>query len=309
MFYQSSGFFKSHALAEAKRKAARNAIKIPFREKFRLPLTRIAYTGGNQMTMPDHFRGRLFWGLNALLGVIFLIELLVPRWLSWVDAAAFVVMAVTALVALARQLPVQNVLMVGGITALIGGVAHGISAKTAIPFGPVVFNSTLGWKISGLLPWTVPFVWIAILFTARGVARLILRPWRKVKVYGYWLIALTALLATAFDVALEPYVWHVKHLWLWEPTKLAMDWHGVPLLNFLSWECVSLLILMFITPSLIRKQPGGGSKPDLHPFFVWSGALLVFAVGSAGAGMWWAAGVDVLIAGVTGWFAVRGAKW
>jgi hypothetical protein len=159
------------------------------------------------------------------------------------------------------------------------------------------------------VPWTIPLLWIAVVFTARGVGRLILRPWRKVKSYGYWLIGCTSVLVAAFDFALEPFAWHVKHLWLWQPTKLALNWHGASLLNFLGWGFAALLILMFITPSLIRKQPGSSSAPDYHPFALWLGALLIFAVGSAGAGLWWAVGADAAIAAITAALAIRGAIW
>jgi uncharacterized membrane protein len=136
-----------------------------------------------------------------------------------------------------------------------------------------------------------------------------LRPWRKVKTYGFWLIGFTALLAVAFDVALEPFAWHVKHFWLWQPTRIAVTWEGATLVNFVGWACVSLLIMMVITPWLIRKQPGNAGALDLHPLILWLGALLLFAVGCAGAGLWWPVMVDAAIAAVTAFFAVRGARW
>ncbi|MEY4916167.1 MAG: hypothetical protein RL616_80 [Verrucomicrobiota bacterium] len=261
------------------------------------------------MSLPENLRRYFFWTLNALLGVAFSLELCAPNWLPWLDAAFLMLAVAVSIAALNRQLPLQNVLPAALITAGIGGLAHAFSAQTYIPLGPVVFNSSAGGKLFGALPWTVPLIWVTVIFTARGVGRLVLRPWRKVKIYGYWLIALTTVLAVAFDVALEPFAWHVKHLWLWQPTKLALNWHGAPLLNFFGWGCVTLFAMFFITPFLIRKQPGSSSAPDYHPLCVWLGALVVFAVGSAGVGLWSAVVVDAVIAGVTIFFAVRGARW
>jgi hypothetical protein len=265
----------------------------------------------NRMPLPAITSKNVFWGLNALLGVAFIVELFAPRFSSVFDDATIMLAAVASVMALHQQLPLQNVLPAALIAAVIGGIAHGLSANPgfSMPFGPIVFNPAAGKKIFQVLPWTVPFLWVVAIFNARGVARLMLRPWRKIKNYGFWLIGLTALLAMAFDVALEPFAWHVKHFWLWQRTKIGITWHGATLLNFVGWLFASLLIMVFATPSMIRKQPGNPTAPDYHPLAVWLGALLLFATGLAGAGLWWAAGVDAVLAAVTAVFAVRGAKW
>jgi len=263
------------------------------------------------MPLPASTSKNLFWVLNAFLGVAFIIEISAPRFSTALDAATIALAAVASVAALTRQLPLQNVLPTALIAALIGGLAHGLSSNSnySIPFGPIAFSPAAGGKIFNFVPWTIPLLWVIAIFNARGVGRLILRPWRKVKNYGYWLIGLTAILATAFDLALEPYAWYVKHFWFWQRTKIALTWEGAALLNFVGWAFVSLLIMMFATPSLIRKQPGSPSSPDFHPLALWLGALSLFATGSAGAGLWWPAGVDAAIAAVTTFFAVRGAKW
>ena len=248
-------------------------------------------------------------GILGALAVAALVEILVPNYSEKLDAALLVLAAVASLSALARQLPLQNVLLAAAITALIGGAAHGLSARTGIPFGPFFFNENAGPKLFDCLPWALPLLWIVALFNSRGVARLALRPWRKTKNYGWWLIGLTAALAVGFDLALEPVAAHVKHFWLWEPTKIRATWYGASPLNFLGWAVVALLILAFTTPSLIKKQPGGPSAPDFAPLALWLGALLLFAVGAAAAGLWPAVLLDALIAGAATFFALRGAKW
>jgi hypothetical protein len=265
----------------------------------------------NQMAQPSNTPKLFFWTLNLLLGIAFIVEIVAPRSSPAWDAAAVTLAAIVSVVALYRQLPLQNVLTAAFLAALIGGLAHGLSASPnfSIPFGPVVFNPASGAKIFYAVPWTIPLLWIVAIFNARGVARLILRPWLTVKNYGFWLTGLTAGLAVAFDVALEPFAWHVKHFWLWQPTKLAVTWQGTTLLNFFGWLAVSLLILAFATPSLIKKQPGQPGAPDYHPLAVWLGVLLLFAVGSARVDLWPAVGADVAIAAVTSVFAIRGAKW
>ena len=252
-----------------------------------------------------------FRSLNALLGVAFMLELCTTRFASDLDGITIVLASVASVAALHRQLPLQNVLPAALITATIGGIAHGLSANPnlALPFGPVVFCEAAGGKVFSAVPWTIPLLWIIAIFNARGMARLILRPWRKVKNYGYWLMGLTAALAVAFDVALEPFACAAKRFWLWQPTKIGLTWQGATPLNFLGWACVSLLIMAFATPSLIRKQPGAPSAPDLHPLVLWLGALLLFATGAVASKLWWPLGVDAALAAITTVFALRGAKW
>jgi uncharacterized membrane protein len=223
--------------------------------------------------------------------------------------AALLLLAVAASVgALALQLPLSSVLFAAFITALIGGAAHGLSARTGLPFGPMTFEAMSGPQLFNTVPWTVPLLWVVAVFNSRGVARLMLRPWRRVKNYGFMLIGLTALLALAFDLALEPFA-RVKHLWLWEPTKLHVTWHGASPLSFVGWTFVVLIILAVIMPYLIRKQPGNPSAPDFAPLALWGGAMVLFTINAAEAAQWAAMSLDLTVAVVAGIFSWRGAKW
>lgn len=210
--------------------------------------------------------------------------------------------------ALARQLPLQSVLFAAFITALIGGAAHGLSVRTGIPFGPLTFGETVGPRLFDIVPWSVGLIWIIAIFNSRGVARLVLRPWRKVKNYGFLLIALTAALALVFDLALEPFA-SLKHFWFWHPTKIPVTWHGASPMSFLGWTFVALMILAVIMPFLIRKQPGNPTAPDFTPLALWLGAIVLFAVNSAQAGQWDAVTVDAVAGIVAGALAWRGTKW
>jgi uncharacterized membrane protein len=227
---------------------------------------------------------------------------------SNLDALVLLLATACSIAILARQLPLQSVLFAAFITAFIGGAAHGLSARTGLPFGPLIFDATAGPKLFNIVPTVVPLVWIIALFNSRGVARLMLRPWRRVKTYGFLFMGLTAALALAFDLALEPYA-HVKHLWRWQPTMITVTWCGATPLSFLVWGAVSLLILVIIMPYLIRKQPGNPSAPDFTPLALWLGAIILFSANAAQAGLWTAVGLNVVIAGSAALFSWRGAKW
>ena len=111
-----------------------------------------------------------------------------------------------------------------------------------------------------------------------------------------------------FDLAFDPFASRLKHYWLWMPTKFPLTWQGAPLVNFFSWAVVSLLMLMFVTPALINKNPVR-RPPDFHPLGVWLGAILLFGVVSAEHGMWLPVTLDGAIAVLAATFAIRGGRW
>jgi uncharacterized membrane protein len=227
----------------------------------------------------------------------------------WPDGLLVVLTTATVLASLTRQLPGQNVMLASVIIAFIAGAVQTLGALTAIPFGPFTYTEHIGQQLFYPLPWAVPMVWIAVLLASRGVARLILRPWRKTQNYGFTLIGITTLLVVLLDVGLEPFATNVKHYWFWNPTKLKFDWYTTPWVNFFGWAVTALLILAFATPSLINKKPMPQPRPEYSPLVVWLLLNLLFATGTAVHHLWPAAGATALgIVAVTV-FAIRGARW
>jgi uncharacterized membrane protein len=216
---------------------------------------------------------------------------------------------VSTLTALVRQLPAQNVLLVAAMIAGIGSAAQVATVKAGIPFGPILFGPAAGWKLFGTLPWIMPLLWVVMVLNSRGVARLVLRPWRKTRAYGFWLMGFTALFTMLLDCALEPFATHLKHYWIWTANGFSLTPQGGPVSNPVGWFIVTLLMLAFATPALINKQLSKRSSPDLHPLAVWLGAVLLFGSAAAGHGFWVVAGVDTAIGLVTAGFAIRGARW
>jgi hypothetical protein len=122
-------------------------------------------------------------------------------------------------------------------------------------------------------------------------------------------MGLAAVLVMLFVLALDPFASRIKHYWFWTSTNFPLAWQGTPLVDFLSWGIVTLLILAFVTPALINKQLSRRSTPDFHPLCVWLGGIFIFGVACAQNGLWPAAAVDAAIGIVTIVFAVRGARW
>lgn len=206
---------------------------------------------------------------------------------------------ISTLVSLGRALQFQNVLTVAGLITGIGGIVQAVAAATSIPFGPLIFTDNLGERLFDTLPWTAPLLWVVILLNCRGVARLILRPWRKVHGYGYRVMGLTCLLTVQFVLGLEPFATRVHRFWIWRVAGEHATWFGAPWVNFLGWAATAMLLLLATTPWLINKQPGRRRPPDFHPLLVWLALNLFLATTLALHQLWLPAAITFLVA-VTG---------
>ena len=226
----------------------------------------------------------------------------------WTEGLFLVVATASTLAGLGRRLPLQNVLATGFIVAVISGAVIALASGSGIPFGPIVYSPLLGGKIFDLLPWPLPLAWIFLIVNGRGIARLIMRPWRKTNYYGFWVIGLTCLLAVILDLGLEPFAVQVKDFWIWRTPSSVLAWFTAPWVNFLGWFVTALAILTFSMPWLINKQPV--KQPmDYHPLILWLMLNLWIGVGNAIHHLWPAVVVGLVGNAVLAVYAIRGARW
>lgn len=229
---------------------------------------------------------------------------------GWPEATLVITTAFATLTSMTRQLAGQNVMLAATIVGVVGGIAHAVGVITGIPFGPFAYSNSAGPMFFGTLAWSIPVIWIIVILNARGVARLILKPWRKLKNYGFWVIGVAAALVVLFDLALEPFATRVNGHWVWLPTKFPWTWNGMPLINSLGWALIALITLAFATPSLINKHSRSRKlPPDFHPLIVWVSLLVLFGTGAAMNQLWSALALCVATALISTVFAVRGARW
>jgi uncharacterized membrane protein len=225
----------------------------------------------------------------------------------WPVGVLLVAASASALASLARTLQTQNVFVAAAMILVLAGGVVFLGAKTAIPFGPVIFTDNCGEQLFGALPLTPPLLWLVVILNCRGVARLILRPWRKLRTYGFRVIGLTMLLAVLFDLGLEPFATRVNRFWLWQSQGKSFTWFGAPWVNFLGWAMTALLLLAFTTPWLINKMPGGRRPPDFHPLVAWLTLNLFLAASLALHQFWLPAGLTLGVCAGAGVFVWRDA--
>ena len=225
----------------------------------------------------------------------------------WLEGLFWLLAAVTSLLGLARRLPEQNLFMATTLITAISFIITVIAEKTRVPFGPRGYTDALGGKVFGV-PWPMPLLWLVVVVNSRGVARLILRPWRKTTYYGFWVIGLAGMLAVLFDASLEPFATRSRHYWFWETHVHVPGWYSAPWVNYLGWFVSALGILAFTTPWLINKQPVK-QPTDYHPLVLWLFLNLYFATGNALQHLWFAVAFSLVVNVLVTAYAVRGARW
>jgi uncharacterized membrane protein len=227
----------------------------------------------------------------------------------WPEGLLLVLSAGSLVSAATRHLPGQNLILASVIILTIGGFAHALGAITGIPFGPFVYTTRIGQVLFEPLPWAVPVIWLLAVFSSRGVARLIMRPWRKTRSYGFWVLGLTVALVLVFDLGLEPFATEVKHYWAWSPANAGIFWYRTPWVNFLGWAATATLMLAFATPSLINKKPVKHQPVDFYPLVIWVMVMSLFVTGSSVHHLWRAVIIEAVATAFVALFAIKGGMW
>lgn len=222
-----------------------------------------------------------------------------------------VLVGVFATVAAAtRSLPAQNVWLAIVVIVLIGTGVLALDAVFGIPFGQMRYMDSAGQRVFGLVPWPMPLVWVVVVLNARGVARLIMRPWRKARNYGFWVMGIAAGLAALFDLGLEVFASRLSKFWVWQTRPNLPTWYGAPVVSLFGWAMATLLILGFATPVLVNKRSGGQHhRTGVQPLIIWLVLNSLFAGAACAHGLWFGAAVIAVANLAVTILAVRGAMW
>ncbi len=141
--------------------------------------------------------------------------------------------------------------MLPSVSISVGSELLGTS--TGFPFGDYSYLSGLGYKIAGLVPFTIPLSWFYVGLSSYLIARLGLGVAAKPSLVRHIsAIALGALLFTCWDFALEPAMSQTSlPFWYWEHPGAFF---GTPYQNYAGWFGTSALF-MSVAALLWRNTP------------------------------------------------------
>ncbi|HEY9734880.1 MAG TPA: carotenoid biosynthesis protein [Trichocoleus sp.] len=183
-----------------------------------------------------------------------------------------------------------------GWTALLGFLipAVGISlasellgTSTGFPFGHYSYLNGLGYKIGGLVPFTIPLSWFYLGFSSYVLARNgLLRSSGNVALKLAGAIFLGATLLMSWDFVLDPAMSQTAMpFWYWHQPGAFF---GMPYQNFVGWLGTGIVFMTVATLIWqIRSKDYRLTRESLNtPLAVYLGNFAFATVMSLGAGFW-----------------------
>lgn len=203
--------------------------------------------------------------------------------------AFFVLASAAGMMSLARRLPLQNVTACALAVWATAFIVLTVGIRGQVIFGKLEYAADFRPWVLWKLPWVIPFIWLAMILASREAARVVLRPWRRNRNYGFGLLCVAAVLTMLLDLSIQPMASKVAGWWSWRSVPPAGHWQGVPWYVFLTGFLMGALLLGFAGPWLVVKRPAP------HPPGLWAVApwlvLAVYALAAQLAGSLWGAAV------------------
>ncbi len=187
-----------------------------------------------------------------------------------------IVMATAMLIHAGHLLGWRRAWMFFGICVGLSYGAETLSIATGLAT-PYYYTEVLGPRL-GPVPYVIPLGWFTTMYASHLVVNLITEGQMvSTKGKGAWILGLaflTALVMTAWDLTVDPYMVLKVKAWVWEQPG---PYFGIPFANYLSW--VETCFIINITLRLTERSEA--PPPDLqHP--TWFNALPLVTFGLLG---------------------------
>ncbi len=215
---------------------------------------------------------------------------------------------ITGILMTAEQVPLRKCIIASIITYLWMALINFGSATIGVPLGNVIYADAFGTAFNGKLTLLEPATWVAVIFIGRGIGKAIMRPWHKLKYYGFWVLGITCVVGLIYELTFSPIATHVLGFAFWNTEPSVPAWYGEPWISIGARVAMVMILLLIITPILLPKGPTL-PRSRFFPIIAWLGIQIPLGVILVINGMW-AAVISMVCSNVPMlWFAVRGALW
>ncbi|HUP24329.1 MAG TPA: carotenoid biosynthesis protein [Thermoanaerobaculia bacterium] len=165
------------------------------------------------------------------------------------------VFAVFSLVHCAYLLGWRHTAAFFAIAAVVSMGAELIGTVTGAIFGEYHYTEVLGPKLFGEVPIVIPLAWFLMLYPSWLIANLMVRgePVPVSRGFGdlAWRSLLGALVMTAWDLTLDPYMVGFAGAWVWDQPGA---YFGIPIQNYVGWVGTSFVVLLLFQAVVGKLQ-------------------------------------------------------
>jgi uncharacterized membrane protein len=164
-------------------------------------------------------------------------------------------------------------------------VSELLGTSTGFPFGHYHYLSGLGYKIAGLVPFTIPLSWFYLGFSAYIIARAGLETLAIPQLLKYvGAIGFGSLLLTSWDFVLDPAMSQTTMpFWMWDQPGAFF---GMPYQNFAGWFGTGV-VFMTVATFIWRMKPLKLASTQLGlPLAVYLGNFAFATITSLAAGIY-----------------------
>jgi putative membrane protein len=190
-----------------------------------------------------------------------------------------IIVALPSLYYLSRWTGLKTALLVFVILSGMVIIIEGFGVLSGFPYGSFFYTDLTGFKLFGVVPWTIAFAFIPLLL---GIFVIILNYFKTL----WKVVLLTALLLMCVDLVLDP-VYVYLGIWIWITPGI---YYGVPLSNFGGWIFTGL-ITAFVLFALLQWKSVDSKDPPIFialsliltlafwsGYILWAGLVIPFAL-------------------------------
>ncbi|NWF96053.1 MAG: carotenoid biosynthesis protein [Candidatus Thorarchaeota archaeon] len=179
-------------------------------------------------------------GIEDLLLTVFSVAFFLASWLvanvdiggavNWVSSLFVVLLALPSYYYLLRWAGTKRTALILAIFGVFPLVVEAIGISTGVPYGGFYYTELMGFRVFGLVPWSVAFAFSPLILGSMALASQLTRR-------ALVAIPFSALLLVAADLILDPAA-VVLQIWVWlEPGP----YYGIPLTNYTGWFMTATL--------------------------------------------------------------------
>lgn len=234
---------------------------------------------------------------TLLSGIIIRMDILIKALAFVAPVVVILLFVLPSYLSIIRQRGILGILTLVFLCVYVLGVMS-LSVKTGVPFGHFTYDSALGYKLFGLVPWLIVVVYPSLLLAAFWLASKF--------THSAGRVALATIFALLIGLTIDPIMVKLE-LWAWESPGF---FYGVPPVSFAGWLLTSL-----VGSSLLHVM--WNQEASVFRGLAYSGLLLILFWTGANIGVqqWVPAaiggvigGLILLLAGIERWSNSRTAE-